>query len=243
LRCGTPELRDDVMARILSGEIVIALGFSEPDSGSDIAGAKTTATQVDGGWLINGQKVFTSLAEEAEYIFLVARSSTSAAKHDGLITMLVPTDSPGLEIHPLYTVAERTNTTFYRDVFVPDYLRIGEVDRGWDVLRVALTFERGGKGFHGHVMRLMDDMLRAIAARDGTGFRSEDTLPPALLADLGRASVEAEVSMLLDFRTAWIAARGGLPTTEGSMAKLFSSESLTNLVGRFMDHLAIQRPA
>ena len=236
IRCAAPDLRDEVLPRVRRGEVIIALGFSEPHSGSDIALAKTTITPTDGGWLVNGQKVFTSLAEEAEYIFLVGRTSEGARKNDGLTTLLVPTRSPGLDVTPLYTVAERTNVTYYNDVFVPDHYRIGAPERGWDVLRVALSIERGGKGFHGHLLRLLDDLLRALP-EGGSGFRGEERLPEAFLEDLGRAVTEAEVARLLDYRTAAISARGGLPMVEGSMAKLFSSESLTTLVTAFIDHL------
>jgi 3-oxocholest-4-en-26-oyl-CoA dehydrogenase alpha subunit len=236
LRCGSEGLRAAIIPTMLEGEIIVALGFSEAESGTDVAASKTTATRAHGGWLINGQKVFTSLAEEAEYIFLVARSSRELApKQGGLSTFLVPRQSEGLEIQPLITVAERTNITFYHDVFVPDALCIGAPGEGWDVLRVALTFERGGKGFHGHLVRLVEDVVAALS--DDGVLRNAGSPSDAFLADLGRAAVETEVARLLDQRTAWIGATGGMPTVEGSMAKLYSTESLTNLVNTFMDHL------
>ena len=96
-------------------------------------------------WIIDGQKMFTTLAHEATYVFLLTRTNPDVPKHKGLTMFLVPLDAPGVEIHPVHTMGgERTNATFYTGVRVPDAFRVGEVDRGWDVMTVALTFERGG---------------------------------------------------------------------------------------------------
>jgi alkylation response protein AidB-like acyl-CoA dehydrogenase len=113
---------------------VIALGYSEPDSGSDVASAKTTAVRVaDGasaGWVINGQKMFTSTAQVASHVFVLARTNTGAPKHKGLTLFLVPTDSPGFELRPIHTLGGQvTNATFYSGVQVPDSARIGEILR------------------------------------------------------------------------------------------------------------------
>ena len=125
----------------------MSLGYSEPDSGSDVASIKTRAIRDGDEWVINGQKMFTTLAHEANYVFLLARTNPDVPKHKGLTMFLVPLDSPGIEIQPVHTVGgERTNATFYNDVRVSDHFRIGEVDGGWDVMTVALTFERGGFG-------------------------------------------------------------------------------------------------
>ena len=96
-------------------------------------------------WVIDGQKMFTTLAHEATYVFLLTRTNPDVPKHQGLTMFLVPLDAPGVEIHPVHTMGgERTNATFYTGVRVPDAFRVGEVDGGWDVMTVALTFERGG---------------------------------------------------------------------------------------------------
>ena len=146
-RVATEEQKADFLPRALAGEICMSLGYSEPDSGSDVASIKTTATRDGDEWVINGQKMFTTLAHVADYVFLLARTNHDVPKHKGLTMFLVPLDSPGIEIQPVHTVGgERTNATFYNDVRVSDHYRIGEVDRGWDVMTVALTFERGGFG-------------------------------------------------------------------------------------------------
>ena len=119
------------------------LGFTEPEAGSDVAAAQARAVRDGDEWVIDGQKMFTTNAQEADYVFLLTRTNPEVAKHKGLTTFLVPLRQPGVEIQPVFTVSgERTNLTFYSDVRVDDSLRIGEVDGGWEVMTVGLTFER-----------------------------------------------------------------------------------------------------
>ena len=121
------------------------LGFTEPESGSDVAAAQTRAVRDGDEWVINGQKMFTTNAQEADYVFMLTRTNPDVPKHQGLTTFLVPLRQPGVEIQPVHTLSgERTNLTFYSDVRVDDSLRIGEVDGGWDVMKVGLTLERAG---------------------------------------------------------------------------------------------------
>ena len=137
--------------------------------------------------MINGQKMFTTNAQEADYVFLLARTNPEVAKHKGLTTFLVPLRQPGVEIQPVFTLSgERTNLTFYSDVRVDDSLRIGEVDGGWDVMTVGLTFERslpqGGDSVR--LLRAMEQW--ALTSADDAGRpRSED---PDIQARLGRAA-------------------------------------------------------
>ncbi|MGA2474258.1 MAG: acyl-CoA dehydrogenase family protein, partial [Acidimicrobiales bacterium] len=140
---GTEEQKRLIVPQALGGEIIIALGFTEPEAGSDVAAAQTRAVRDGDEWVINGQKMFTTNAQEADYVFLLTRTNSEVAKHKGLTTFLVPLRQPGVEIQPVFTVSgERTNLTFYTDVRVSDSLRIGEVDGGWEVMTVGLTFER-----------------------------------------------------------------------------------------------------
>jgi alkylation response protein AidB-like acyl-CoA dehydrogenase len=233
---GTEDQKQLILPKALSGEIIIVLGFSEPEAGSDVAAAQTRAVQDGDDWLINGQKMFTTNAQEADYVFLLARTNTGVAKHKGLTTFLVPLSQPGVEIQPVVTVSgERTNLTFYTDVRVSDALRIGEIDGGWHVMTVGLTFERSmPQG--GDSRRLLDAMVHwALTATDDAGRpTSED---PDVLARLGRAAAENEVSVLLARRCAWLQNSGVLPGVEGSMAKLFATEALTRQSADFVDML------
>lgn len=237
---GTEEQQRRFLPPALRGEILIVLGFSEPEAGSDVAAAQTRAVRDGEHWVINGQKMFTTNAQEADYAFMLTRTNPDVPKHRGLTTFLVPLRQPGVEIRPVRTLSgERTNLTFYEDVRVDDSLRIGEVDGGWDVMTVSLTFERSGAQ-GGESVRMLDAMERwALATGDGTG--TGDGRPPAddpaVRARLGRAAAENEVSTLLGRRCAWLQQTGTLPGVEGSMAKLFASEALTRQSADFVDLL------
>ena len=141
---GSAELADEVLPGVLSGEIRLCLGYTEPDGGSDVATCKTRATRDGAGWIINGSKMFTSNAHNAKYVFLLTNSDPDAPKHKNLTMFLVPLDSPGIEIQPIRTIdGDRTNIVYYSDVRVDDKYRIGEVNGGWAVLRGALDVEHG----------------------------------------------------------------------------------------------------
>ncbi len=233
---GSEEQKRLILPEALSGKIIIVLGFTEPEAGSDVAAVQSRAIPDGDEWLITGQKMFTTNAQEADYVFLLARTNPDVAKHKGLTTFLVPLRQPGVEIQPVYTMSgERTNLTFYSDVRVSDSLRIGEVDGGWHVMTVGLTFERSlPQG--GDWTRLQQAMEHwASNATDPTGRKRADD--PIIQARLGRAAAENEVSTLLARRCAWVQYTGGLPGVEGSMAKLFSSEALTRQSAEFVDML------
>jgi len=233
---GTEAQKQLILPPALRGEIIIVLGFTEPEAGSDVAAAQTRAVRDGDEWVINGQKMFTTNAQEADYAFMLTRTNTEVPKHQGLTTFLVPLKQPGVEIRAVYTLSgERTNLTFYTDVRVPDSLRVGEIDGGWDTMGVGLTLERAGA--HGgqsvRVQRAMERWAATAVDREGRPQADE----PTVLARLGRAAAENEVSTLLARRSAWVQSTGGLPGVEGSMAKLFASEALTRQGGDFMDML------
>jgi alkylation response protein AidB-like acyl-CoA dehydrogenase len=219
----------------VAGEI-IALGFSEPESGSDVAAAQTRAVRDDDGWVINGQKMFTTNAQDADYVFMLTRTNPDVPKHQGLTTFLVSMRQPGIEVRPVFTVSgERTNLTFYADVRVDDSMRIGQVDGGWDVMTVGLTFERSGAQ-GGESIRLLKAMEHwATPTKDREGRPRADD--PTVRARLGRAAAENEVSTLLARRSAWIQSSQGVSGVEGSMGKLFASEALTRQGADFVDML------
>jgi len=233
---GTDEQKQLVIPPALRGEKIMVLGFTEPESGSDVATAQTRAVRDGDQWIVNGQKMFTTNAQEADYVFMLTRTNPDVGKHQGLTTFLVPLRQPGVEIQPVYTLSgERTNLTFYSDVRVDDSLRIGEVDRGWDVMQLGLTLERAGD-HGGEPIRLLAAMEEwAESTVDHTGRARADD--PDVRTRLGRAAAENEVISLLCRRSAWIHASGGVPAVEGSMSKLFASEALTRQSADFVDLL------
>ena len=192
------ELLDEVMPGVLDGSLRLCLGYTEPEGGSDVATCKTRAVADGDSWIINGSKMFTSNAHNAQYVFLLTNTDPAAAKHKSLTMFLVPLDSPGVEIQPIRTVdGDRTNITYYSDVRVGDRYRIGEVNGGWTVLRGALelehgTFERETRGLQKlatmteHITLTAEavDSIAAIAPGDAaTGYR------------LGRSIARLEAAM------------------------------------------------
>jgi len=141
---GSPELRDEVLPRVFSGEVRLCLGYTEPEGGSDVATCKTRAVRDGEGWIINGSKMFTTGAHNCQYVFLITNTAPDSPKHKSLTMFLVPLNSPGIEIQGVRTVdGDRTNIVYYSDVRVDDTYRLGDVNAGWTVLREPLNTEHG----------------------------------------------------------------------------------------------------
>jgi 3-oxocholest-4-en-26-oyl-CoA dehydrogenase alpha subunit len=221
----TEEQKREYIPAALSGGLLIALGYSEPDSGSDVAAAKTTAVRDGDDWVINGQKMFTSTAQLSSHVFVLARTNPDAPKHKGLTLFLVPTTSTGYEIQPIHTLGGQvTNATFYTDVRVPDSARIGGIEAGWDVMKVALVYERGVGGTASMELTLSRDLAawaREAKRPDGSAVFDD----PLTAERIGRIAVNEAVFRALDLQMRWQVAKGELPQVEGAMRKLFWSES------------------
>jgi alkylation response protein AidB-like acyl-CoA dehydrogenase len=216
---GTDSMRREILPRAMRAEIIMVLGFSEPESGSDVASAATRAVRDGDEWIINGSKMFTTNAHIADYVFLLTRTNADAAKHKGLTTFLVPMDDPGIEVQAVFTLSgERTNIVYFSDVHVPDSARIGEVDGGWKVMTTSLQDEHAA-GFGSDSERLLEAASSWAAASGCLG-------DPSVRLKLARAATEVEVARLLQRRSAWMAHEGIVPEAEGPMSKLFSSEAL-----------------
>lgn len=216
---GTPDQRAQVIPAVTSGEALICLGYSEPDAGSDLSALATRAVRDGDQWVINGAKMWTTMAHEARWVILLARTDSSLPRHHGLTMFLVPMDTPGVRVDPVHTMGtERTNATFYDDVRVSDDCVLGEVNGGWRVMGVALSYERGVMGGTNPGVPL----LRHTAQwAEDSGRIAE----PAVREKLARVAIDNHVAALLTQRSAWIAASGGLPGLEGSMTKVFASEA------------------
>lgn len=224
-KLGTDEQRAEILPPALAGEIIICLGFTEPEAGSDVAAAQTRAVRDGDEWVIDGQKMFTTNAHIGDYVFLLARTNPDVAKHKGLTMFLVPLKHPGVEVQAVYTLSgERTNITYYSEVRVPDAWRIGEVDGGWGVMGALLQDEHS-TGFSSRIRSVVEHT--EAWARETTGPDGAPKIDdPDVRRRLGRAATELEVATLLQRRSAWMAAEGVVPEAEGPMSKLFSSEAL-----------------
>lgn len=233
LQVGTDDQRRSYLPAIARGELIIALGYSEPDSGSDLASVRTSARLDGDHWVINGQKQFTTSAENATHVFLLARTARDD-KHGGLTTFLVPTSARGFGLTPIETLGgERTNCTFYNDVVIPDKARIGDVGGGWSVMAVALPAERLPVGL-GHMQRIYDEVSQLVG-------ELHDELPPGRLhlfrCRLAELAIAIEQTRLLGAASISVNEAGRAPLVEGSMAKLFGSEAVTRAAEDFFDLL------
>ncbi|MGO9384285.1 MAG: acyl-CoA dehydrogenase family protein [Mycobacterium sp.] len=165
---GSPELCDDVLPKVFSGEVRLCLGYTEPEGGSDVATCRTRAVRDGDAWIVNGSKMFTTGAHNCQYVFLITNTAPDAPKHKSLTMFLVPLDSPGIEIQGIRTVdGDRTNIVYYSDVRVDDRYRLGEVNAGWTVLREPLNVE------HGAVAAAPDGLQDTSIMMHQAGFMSE----------------------------------------------------------------------
>ena len=221
-RFGSDELKQEALSRIIAGEVVCSLGYSEPSCGSDVFAAQTRAVRDGDGWRIDGSKMFTSGAEIAEYVLMLTRTNPDVPKHKGLTMFIVPLKSPGVTIQPVHTFQdERTNITYYDGVRIKDSYRLGEVDEGVKVMASALELEHGG-GFT-KVQRAMvhaaEKLCREIRYRGRPLI--ED---PAAQLRLARATAHYLISEVLGYRALWWSAQRKPNMGYGPMIKLFSSE-------------------
>jgi alkylation response protein AidB-like acyl-CoA dehydrogenase len=216
---GTDWQKQTILPSILAGEALVCMGYSEPDYGSDVASIVTRAVRDGDEWVINGAKMWTTMAHEAKWLILLTRTDTEVPKHKGLTMFILPMDTPGISFERVPTMAtEKTNATFYDNVRVGNEWVLGDVNGGWRVMGVALAFERGVMGGTSQGVPLLRHFHHWAA---DVGLVDD----PAVREHLVRIAIDNEVARLLTQRCAWIAASGGLPGLEGSMTKVFASEA------------------
>jgi alkylation response protein AidB-like acyl-CoA dehydrogenase len=218
---GSDELKARILPGVAAGETLICLGYTEPAGGSDVFACATRSQQDGDDWIVNGQKIFTTFAHLADYCFLLTRSTPDSLGTRGLTMLLVPLDSPGIEIQPVHTIGhERTNVVFYNDVRVADANRVGEPHQGFAVMRAALEAEQNvAPG--ARTRWIAEDALefaRAQPGPDGTALVNS----PLVRERLARMAMEAEVADLLGLRAAFLDSDGQKP---GPVSALFGPES------------------
>jgi 3-oxochol-4-en-24-oyl-CoA dehydrogenase len=221
-RFGSDELKAEVLTKIAAGEAICSLGYSEPGSGSDVFAAVTRATPEGNGWRIDGQKMFTSGANIADYVLMLTRTDSNVPKHKGLTMFIVPLAAPGIAVQPVYTFQdERTNITFYDGVRIPDSYRLGEVGGGVKVMAASLELEHGG-GFgktQQHMLRAAEAFCRELR------FNGRPLIEdPQAQSRLARVTAHVEISHALAYRALWAGVEKRPNQGFGPMVKLFSSE-------------------
>ena len=233
---GSNKIKDEFLPKILAGEIDFALGYSEPGAGSDLASLQLKAERKEGGWLINGQKIWTSSAHVADWYWLAARTDTEASKHRGISVFLVKMDNPGIEVHPIETVGEHaTNSVFLTDVFIADEYVIGDVNNGWKYICEALNYER----FTFYTIAPLEQKFKELVelinklSRDGAPLNKIPEIRKKIIylyADVQKAKV-------LQRKVLSVAIQDEVPQTEAAVFKLFSTKLHQKLANEAMDIL------
>jgi alkylation response protein AidB-like acyl-CoA dehydrogenase len=240
LEHGDDHLKQHVVPRLLDGSSLACFGYSEPEFGSDVAAAKTRAERDGDEWLINGAKMWTTMAHIADYVLLLTRTDPDVPKHKGLSFFLVPLNTPGIEIQPVPTMAiERSNATFYDDVRLGDEWRVGDVNGGWSVMKTALKYERGiagGQFLSPPVIDAAVDWAQNHTRPDGTKPIEDPTVREKLI----RALIDVEVCRGFAYHCADLANQGVMFGVEGSMTKLFASESYKRHCRDFHDMMGAE---
>lgn len=221
---GTEEQKRRFLPPIARAEVVWCQGFSEPGSGSDLASLQTRAVADGDDYIINGQKIWTSNAQHADWIHVLARTDPDAPKHRGITYFLVDMKSPGISIRPIRQMHGRSgfNETFFENVRVPRENVLGEVNRGWYAAATTLDFERSGVGrFAGglRILEMLTDFCRETSIGGVPLIKK-----PGVREKLAELKIEHEVGRYLAYRVSWMQGAGKIPNYEASMSKLYGSE-------------------
>ena len=225
IKFGTQAQKDFFLPGILTGEVFFCQGYSEPEAGSDLA-ALSMAAVPDGDDLVcTGSKIWTTHAQEANWMFALVRTTRGPKKQQGITFVLIDMASPGIEIRPLVMTSgeEVQNQVFFDEVRVPKSNVIGTIDDGWTVAKYLLEFERGG-GANAPALQVLGDEISAVAAEQPgpSGGRLIDD--PAFSRRLADARLRTDVLEILEYQVLAAVAEGGHPGTASSMLKILSTE-------------------
>jgi alkylation response protein AidB-like acyl-CoA dehydrogenase len=222
---GTEEQKKRHLPGITSGEVVWCQGYSEPGSGSDLASLQTRAVRDGDDYIVNGQKIWSSGAHRADWMFMLARTDPDAPKHRGISMLLVDMKTPGITIHPLVNMAgqHHFNQEFFDNVRVPVVNRVGEENRGWYVGATLLDFERSNIRGSVSLRQRVDDLAAFVREAEGAG-RMPAHLARTFRSELAERAIEADIARLMSYRIISMQKRGQIPNYEASMNKLFRSE-------------------
>ncbi|MCP4003643.1 MAG: acyl-CoA dehydrogenase [bacterium] len=223
---GTQAQKDLLLPKIRDGELMIGIGYTEPSAGTDLASLRTTAVRDGDEWLINGQKIYTTHAQDADYIWLAARTDPEARKHAGISIILVPTDVPGFSCTPIQTVGgERTNATYYENVRVPVENLIGPENGGWGLITGQLNLERITLAMPGSADRLLEEVWAwAANTQAPEGGRMIDQA--WVQTNLARVYAKLDALKLLNWRSAWSIDNGSPAMADASAVKVLGTEMI-----------------
>ncbi len=252
MAAGTEEQKRYFIPKLITGEFMFAQGFTEPRGGADLASLQCRAVRDGEHYVINGQKIYTSNAESATHVYLMARTNKDVPKHDGISIFLIPMDTPGITVRPLWTIQNnpratqtttyghaRTNETYYDDVRVHKSTLLGEENKGWRVGSMGLNLDRVGAARYLISVRRDEDIVNWVKERTGLGDYSPAN-DPAIRDKIAELWTEAQVCRLMTMRSMSIVERGGKFTYEGSAEKVWApehgvrtTEAITQMLGQY----------
>ncbi|RAS70227.1 hypothetical protein C8D87_101527 [Lentzea atacamensis] len=224
---GTQEQKDFFLPRILSGDLHFAIGYTEPDAGTDLAALRTKAVREGDHYVVNGQKTFTTGGHDADYVWLACRTGSPDSRHKGITILIVDTKDPGYSWTPIITCdgAHHVNATYYNDVRVPETRRVGEENKGWRLITTQLNHERVMLGPSGRLGALVERVHRWAAERKLLD-----------LPDVRRALAEARAVHRVNELLNWQVASGEVSVADASATKVFAADR-TQRVGRLLEEL------
>ncbi|WP_439658943.1 acyl-CoA dehydrogenase family protein [Lentzea sp. HUAS TT2] len=224
---GTQEQKDFFLPKILSGDLHFAIGYTEPDAGTDLAALRTKAIREDDHYVVNGQKTFTTGGHDADFVWLACRTGAPDSRHKGITILIVDTTDPGYSWTPIITCdgAHHVNATYYNDVRVPESRRVGDENKGWRLITTQLNHERVMLGPSGRLGALVERVH---------GWAAERQLLDE--PDVRRAFAEARAVHRVNELLNWQVASGELEVADASATKVFAADR-TQRVGRLLEEL------
>ena len=228
MQFGTEEQKQSFLPGLARGELIFGMGYTESASGTDLASLSTRAVRDGDEYVIRGQKLFTTHAHDAEYIWLAARTDPEAPKHKGISILIVPTDAPGFSCTPIYTLGgERTNVTYYEDVRVPVTNLVGPENAGWSLITSQLNHERITLACPGFLDRMLDEVwswAASVEAPEGGPLLDQQWVQ--LL--LARVYAKLDALKVLNWRSAWSVTAGHPDMAKASAVKVMGTETFVD---------------
>ena len=221
---GTEKQKKEYLTKIAKGDIIFCLGYSEPNAGSDLASLQTRAVEAGDEYVINGQKTWCSYGHLADYCWLAARTDPAASRHEGISIFIVDMKTPGITVRPLINILNRHsfNEVFFDDVHISKENLVGQKNKGWYHLVIALDFERSSIGYAAGNQRIIEELIEYAkeTTRNGGPLAND----PLIRNELAQLVVENEVARMMAYRIAWMFSEGLHPSYESSMSMVFVSE-------------------
>ena len=221
---GTEDQKQQFLPPVSRGDVLWCQGYSEPESGSDLASLQTRAIEDGDDFVVNGTKVWTSGAHRADHIMVLTRTDPDAPKHRGISFLLCDMNTPGITVNPIINMAgdHSFNMVTFEDVRIPKKNLVGEQNRGWYVGATLLDFERSGVDYSAGAKRTLEELVEFAKTNSKNGvLLANDPVTRNRLSDL---AIEVEVSKLISYNIAWMQGQGLVPNKEASMGKVLGTE-------------------